>query len=118
MVDVFKFLLEPLMTPLASEQFAAPESFAHFLAVLVAVADHWKELKFGFPLCRAEQLLLQIHALCYDGRRVFTFRLRNVVIERVLLVGRSRERDLWLQRFFICHGICGRKRCKEKFAIV
>lgn len=114
MVDVFKFLLKPLVTALASEQLATSESFACLLAVLIAITDHGKELKLGFSLRRAEQLVLQIHALCYDGCRVFTFRLRNVVIERVLLVGRSRERDLWLWRFFVCRGICERKRCKTR----
>lgn len=68
MLDILERLLESLMTPLTSEQLAAPEVAAGLLAVLILITDHWKQLKLCLALGGAQQSVIhRIHALCYDS---------------------------------------------------
>lgn len=91
MLDVLQRLLEAFVTSLTAKQLAASEGSADLLAILIFVANHWKQLEFRFPLSGAQQhiFLHHIHSLRYGARRAFIFRFGYIVVERVLLVGRS-----------------------------
>lgn len=68
MLDILERLLESLMTPLTAEQLAAPEVATSLLAVLILIADHWKQLELCLALGGAQQSVIhRIHALRYDS---------------------------------------------------
>lgn len=79
------------MASLAAEELAASALLADLvLALLVVFAENREQLELRLPLGRAKQFVfVNIHALRNVARCIFVFRLRNVVVEHVLPIGRS-----------------------------
>lgn len=90
MLDVFQGLFETFMASLTTEQLAAPEIAAHFLTLLIIIANNWKQLKLCLSLCGTQQnvFIHHIHSFCYDGCGAFVFRF-GYIVERVELGRRS-----------------------------
>lgn len=78
------------MAALAAEELAAAAVLADSLALLVVLAENGEQLELRLALGRAQQFVfVNIHSLRNDARCIFVFRLRYIVVEHVLPIGRS-----------------------------
>lgn len=79
------------MASLAAEELAASALLADLvLALLVVLAENREQLELRLPLGGAKQFVfVNIHALRNVARCIFVFRLRYIVVEHVLPIGRS-----------------------------
>lgn len=65
MLNIFERFLKTFVTSFRAKQLAASEYVPDLLAILIAVANDWKELKLGLPFVRALQFIF-VCPLRYD----------------------------------------------------